>query len=565
MMRQNKSGGAFRDRERSVPLIGKVLRGTRVAGLIRYLYGPGRHEEHTNPRLVAGWRDPAELEPLARVDGKRDFRRLHGLLDQPLAALGRRGFDKPVWHCVARAAPGDPDLSDAQWARTAEEIMHRTGLARSGDDDAVPWIAVRHAPDHIHIVATLARQDGTKPRVWNDFYRVREACQAVERRYGLRVTAPGDRTAGRRPTRAEQEHARRSGWEEPARAMLRRAVHTAAAGVGSEQDFFARLEAAGLLVRKRFSQREPGQVTGYAVAKPGHVNGQGAPVWFGGGRLAADLALPKLRKRWCSAGPAPAPQPRSGARLTAEERRHIWIGAADTAARATRMIRSCAFTDPSAAADAAWAASDALYIAADVLDSRTLRQAAGSYARAARHGYGRIPAPTPAGNRLRATARLLAHAATAGGGDQAAAIVLVAQLAELASAVAGLRDSQRHTAQASAARAAAERLHAATRAKPGRTWTSRVSPTARPHRRARTAAGLARLEYPEGSGTPPPASPGILRPEPAYPPAPRRVSRPRRPHGPSTYREPRPGTFRRRPDAANITRHGRTVTVESKI
>jgi hypothetical protein len=27
------------------------------------------------------------------------------LLDQPLAALGRCGFDKPVWHCVARAAP----------------------------------------------------------------------------------------------------------------------------------------------------------------------------------------------------------------------------------------------------------------------------------------------------------------------------------------------------------------------------------------------------------------------------------------------------------------------------
>jgi hypothetical protein len=26
-------------------------------------------------------------------------------------------------------------------------------------------------------VATLARQDGTRPKVWNDFYRVREACQ----------------------------------------------------------------------------------------------------------------------------------------------------------------------------------------------------------------------------------------------------------------------------------------------------------------------------------------------------------------------------------------------------
>jgi hypothetical protein len=55
------------------------------------------------------------------------------------------------------------------------------------------------------------------------------------------------------------------------------------------------------------------------------------------------------------------------------------------------MIRSCAFTDPAAAADAAWAAADALHIAADVLGSGALRQAADSYARAARHGYGRIP------------------------------------------------------------------------------------------------------------------------------------------------------------------------------
>lgn len=150
-------------------MIGKVLRGTRVAGLIWYLYGPGRREEHTDPHLVAGWRDPAELEPALRTDGTRDFRRINGLLNQPLAALGRRGLDKPMWHCVARAAPGDRVLSDAQWARVAEEIMHRTGLARRGDDEAVRWIAVRHAPDHVHIAATLTRQDGTKPRIWNDY------------------------------------------------------------------------------------------------------------------------------------------------------------------------------------------------------------------------------------------------------------------------------------------------------------------------------------------------------------------------------------------------------------
>lgn len=385
----------------------------------------------------------------------------------------------------------------------------------------------------MHIVATLARQDGRRPRIWGDFYRVREACQAVERRYGLRVTAPGDRTAGRRPTRAENEHARRRGWDEPARTMLRRAVHTAAAGAGSEQEFFARLEATGLLVRKRFSQRDPGQVTGYAVAKPGHVNGQGELVWFGGGKLAPDLTLSKLRQRWLSTGSASIPHAGPGARLSAEERRHIWNGASNTATRATHTIRFCAFTDPSAAADAAWAASDALHVVADVLGSRTLRQAADSYARAARCGYGRIPGPTPAGNRLRATARLLALAATAGDEDQAAVLMLVAKLAELAIAVAELRDAQRHAAQASAARAAAERLHTATRVEPSRARPGGTRPTVPPHRRARTAADLAGLDFPDGAKPARTAPPGSPRQGSAQTPMPRRASQPRRPRGPS--------------------------------
>jgi hypothetical protein len=510
-----------------------VLRGTRAAGLIRYLYGPGRHEEHTDPRLVAGWRDPAELEPLARVDGKRDFRRLHGLLNQPLAALGRRGFGKPVWHCVARAAPDHPVLSDSQWARIAEEIMHRMGLARPGDDDAVRWIAVRHAPDHIHIVATLARQDGTRPRIWNDFYRVHEACQAVERRYGLRVTAPGDRTAGRRPTRAENEHARRRGWEEPARPMLRRAVHTAAAGASSEQEFFTRLEAAGLLVRKRFSQRDRGQVTGYAVAKPRHVSRQCAPVWFGGGKLAADLTLPKLRERWLAMGPASTRRVRPGARLSAEERRHVWNGQAilppEPPARSGRApspirqrlpMRPGPHLTPCMSPRTSWVAG------------RSGRQQTATPARLAAATVA-SPGLHQPGNRLRATARLLAFVATVGEQDQAAVMMLVAELAELAVAVAELRDIQRHAAQASAARTAAERLRAATCAGPSQVRPANARPAVRPHRRVRTAANLARLDFPNAFKSPRTAARESPRQEAAQPPVPSRASQPRRPGGPS--------------------------------
>jgi len=143
-------------------------------------------------------------------------------------------------------------------------------------------------------------------------------------------------------------------------------------------------------------------------------------------------------------------------------------------------------------------AADALHVAGDVLGSWTLRQAADSYAWAARCGYGRIPRRTPAGDRLRATARLLAFVATAGDEDQAAVLVLVAKLAELAIAVAELRDAQRHAAQASAARCGRS-LHAATCAGPAWARPANPRPTVHTHRRARTAADLAELDFPAGA------------------------------------------------------------------
>ncbi len=154
-------------------MIGKVIRGTNVQALLFYLFGPGVANEHVDPHLVGGFGDPAELEPERLADGTADVRPLARLMEQPLAALVGPGFDKPVWHCPVRTTPGDRELTDEEWAQVAALIMDKTGLAPEGDEFGVRWVAVRHAADHVHLVATLARQDGTRPRIWNDFYRVR--------------------------------------------------------------------------------------------------------------------------------------------------------------------------------------------------------------------------------------------------------------------------------------------------------------------------------------------------------------------------------------------------------
>ena len=281
-------------------MIGRVLpRGKNVRGVLHYLFGKGKQNQHVNPHLVAGWLHPAELEPPRRADGSRNFSRLTGQLELPVQLARGKVADELVYHLVVRAAPGDPDLGDGAWHAIGTEIMHRLGLSvRGREDQGVRWVAVHHGDNHIHIVATLAGQD--RRPVWprNDFYRLAEALRDIEANYGLQVVVRADRTAPKALTRAEMEQSGRSG-REPDRAVLYRHVRAVAAAARSEEEFLAALQAGGILVRLRHSTVRTDEVTGYAVALD-HGPGR-RPVWFSGGKLAADLTLPKLRRRW--AGP----------------------------------------------------------------------------------------------------------------------------------------------------------------------------------------------------------------------------------------------------------------------
>lgn len=68
----------------------------------------------------------------------------------------------------------------------------------------------QHADDHIHIVATLACLDGARPRIWNDFYRVREACGPPNSGLGCapRLRAIGPPLGGGARRHAERRHGR---------------------------------------------------------------------------------------------------------------------------------------------------------------------------------------------------------------------------------------------------------------------------------------------------------------------------------------------------------------------
>jgi hypothetical protein len=311
-------------------VIGRVLRrGSNLRGVLSYLFST--RNGHQDPHLVAGWQHPAGLEPPLRADGKRSFSRLAGLMELPVKLtreLGRgKVADKFVYHLAVRCAPGDPRLGDGAWSAICAEIMHRTGLSvRGREDRGVPWVAVRHAGDHVHIVAVLATQDNRPAWPRNDYYRLAEALRDIEKEYGLQVLVKADRTAARALTRTEMERSARSGTA-PDRHVLYRAVRAAAGAARTEDQFLAALRAGGVQVRLRPSARDPGQYTGYSVALD---HGPDARLtWFGGGRLAPDLTLPKLRARW--AGP-----PLTGRGMTGPAARTVLAREALRAARAAR-------------------------------------------------------------------------------------------------------------------------------------------------------------------------------------------------------------------------------------
>jgi len=109
--------------------------------------------------------------------------------------------------------------------------------------------------------------------IWNDYRKVGRVCSDLEDRFGLAKVH--GRMTGRalpEPSRADTEISAARGDPEPLRVRLERKVRACAAVATSEEHFTQMAKQHGLLIRPRF--------------------------WFGGGKLAPDLTVTKLRDRW---------------------------------------------------------------------------------------------------------------------------------------------------------------------------------------------------------------------------------------------------------------------------
>ncbi|MDW4911553.1 mobilization protein, partial [Streptomyces sp. ADMS] len=173
-----------------------------------------KRDEHTDPHLVGSWDgfapDPGR-DTSPDPDPKVTLARLAAALDLRVKQAGTKAPAEHVWHCSVRTDPGDRTLTDAEWNTVARRLVQAVNLAPEGDPDGCRWVAVRHADDHIHILATMVRGDLRRPRMNYDFKKAQAECRRIEQEMDLRQLKPGDGTGAKTPTSAERFKAERTG------------------------------------------------------------------------------------------------------------------------------------------------------------------------------------------------------------------------------------------------------------------------------------------------------------------------------------------------------------------
>ncbi|MBU2698806.1 relaxase/mobilization nuclease domain-containing protein [Pimelobacter sp. 30-1] len=413
-----------------VEVIPNVVKGGNMYGLIRYLQGPGKVNEHENPHVVAGddfltaWYGTETL-------GAASVKEITDYLEAPRLHFGTKvqaqvteqdpetgekrvtGYrDAHVWHCSLSLAAEDGPLSNEQWQKIAGDFMDRMGFTEASGKAPSRWVAIHHGKsengnDHIHIAASMVREDGTRwEGRYRDFQSAQDACREIERTHSLRtVGAEGLELHERGEKAAERGQADRVGLPTTAPKELGHRIRAAAVASSSEAEWIRRVRADGVVVKPFFAKGSTDVVSGYRAAlKPGEYGEKLA--FYGGGTLGRDLTLPRLRENWPAATVDQASEaagewqaafrgrPPVGSGV---ESRRVSAKAGDVAARNFEAFNErlvvVPYTDRAAWADAARDVSGALSAWAryDKKNAADLRAASSTLARSAQYERKAMP------------------------------------------------------------------------------------------------------------------------------------------------------------------------------
>jgi hypothetical protein len=281
-------------------MIAKVSRGSSGRGLIRYLFGAGRANEHTDQRVITAGLALGGEVLAGRGLSTQEIADLGADLDEAKEAFAVDTKAGHLYHLSLSLPATDRQVTDDQWTEIAQKVMEALGFEREGLVPAA-WVAIGHGVStngnqHIHLAASMIRTDGSLVDIWQDRKTLSRVCAEVEGAFEL--TAVRGRAEGGMPglTRAELDRTERERRAVPARFTLARRVREASVASKDEAEFVRRLRAQGVLVRPRFETGGMEAVVGYSIAL--RTTGGDTPIFYGGGKLARDLTLPTLRQFW---------------------------------------------------------------------------------------------------------------------------------------------------------------------------------------------------------------------------------------------------------------------------
>ncbi|MEG3879836.1 relaxase/mobilization nuclease domain-containing protein [Microcoleus sp. herbarium7] len=210
-------------------MIGKQIKGTGWRGCLNYVLGK------KGAYLIGGTMCGQTPEELAA--------------EFAIARQLRPNLKVAVFHATLSVASTekleDSEENDQRWLAIAADYMKTMGF------DNNQYTVVKHSDtehDHIHIVATRIRLDGSVVDDSWDYYKSQETIRQLERNYNLETVAPSWETDKRAQTTGEYRHLQSKG-NRSVRVQLQDLIDEVTQDNPSMPEFVERLQQQGVEVQ----------------------------------------------------------------------------------------------------------------------------------------------------------------------------------------------------------------------------------------------------------------------------------------------------------------------------
>lgn len=213
-------------------MLARITKGQDFAGCLRYVL------ERSGAERIGG-----NMEGTTVAELTTEF-------DLSVQCQQRRSPHKPTQAIVCHTSLSvevGRKLDDSTWSAIAKDYLWEMGF------DQNQYVLARHRDtqhDHVHLIVSRLRLDGTTVESWLDYRRAQEVLRQLEQQYNLQAVLPSWETEVKPPTVGEIRQFRQTG-EPSVRAMLQVAIDDALLIATTIDEFQRQLAAQGIEIRLR--------------------------------------------------------------------------------------------------------------------------------------------------------------------------------------------------------------------------------------------------------------------------------------------------------------------------